>query len=348
LKQRCAFCGDAVEHGMRFCCDECAAAESALKSAIPQTPTAGCREHKPSSACHDSLFDTQVASVTSAFASLASPSFRLVGMSADVPFSGFFSPDSSVSARARWPGGRVGDADVSRLAAFTHAPTFSSSVSSSAATPQPSALGATASASGRAGFDATAVTSMYGEDALAPLGVTSGRATLAAMTAPMRSTSGGVGAGGAADGGAGAGVEPLDEPSLCIPWVEPEVGRDFVATTFDRLGIVRQVDLVPREDHFLCFVHFYSWRTDDPEVDSMRVSSDPFHVTLPPPTPTPAPVPAPAAPPAAVPPAAQTVRPPAPACANGPAPPSPSPSLPPCSLLLRPAAVPVLLLRERC
>ncbi len=64
---------------------------------------------------------------------------------------------------------------------------------------------------------------------------------------------------------------PAYEPSLCIPWVSPEVSRELVIATFEVFGAIRQVDLVPREDHFLCFVHFNSWKTEDPAVNILRV-----------------------------------------------------------------------------
>jgi hypothetical protein len=39
------------------------------------------------------------------------------------------------------------------------------------------------------------------------------------------------------------------------------------------------VDLVPREDHFLCFVHFHSWKIDDPSVNCLRVRPPPLTLT---------------------------------------------------------------------
>jgi hypothetical protein len=76
-------------------------------------------------------------------------------------------------------------------------------------------------------------------------------------------------------GAFGTSLSPSDaqlhEPSVCIPWVSPEVGREVIVSTFEQFGTVKQVDLVPREDHFLCFVHFDKWNVEDPAVHAVRV-----------------------------------------------------------------------------
>lgn len=76
-------------------------------------------------------------------------------------------------------------------------------------------------------------------------------------------------------GAFGTSLSPSDaqlhEPSVCIPWVSPEVGREVIVSTFEQFGTVKQVDLVPREDHFLCFVHFDKWNVEDAAVNAVRV-----------------------------------------------------------------------------
>ena len=78
----------------------------------------------------------------------------------------------------------------------------------------------------------------------------------------------------AASGSNGEAV--VHEPSVCIPWVSPDVSRDLVVSTFEQFGTILQVDLVPRDDHFLCFVHFSQWRTEDPQINVVRVSTHDF------------------------------------------------------------------------
>ena len=60
------------------------------------------------------------------------------------------------------------------------------------------------------------------------------------------------------------------QPSLCVPWVRQNVTRELLQETFSPFGSVRQVDLVPKGDHFLCFVHFHSWNLDSPVACAVR------------------------------------------------------------------------------
>lgn len=50
-------------------------------------------------------------------------------------------------------------------------------------------------------------------------------------------------------------------PSLCIPYVPDSTTKVDVAIVFGPLcGEVDRVDMVPKVDHFLVFVHFKQWR----------------------------------------------------------------------------------------
>jgi hypothetical protein len=60
------------------------------------------------------------------------------------------------------------------------------------------------------------------------------------------------------------------QPSLCVPWVRQNVTRELLQETFSPFGSVRQVDLVPKGDHFLCFVHFHAWKLDNPAAVALR------------------------------------------------------------------------------
>jgi hypothetical protein len=71
--------------------------------------------------------------------------------------------------------------------------------------------------------------------------------------------------------GPGGEVVTINEPSVCIPWVSPDVSRDLIVSTFEQFGRVQQVDLVPRDDHFLCFIHFLAWNVDDAACRAVRV-----------------------------------------------------------------------------
>ena len=62
------------------------------------------------------------------------------------------------------------------------------------------------------------------------------------------------------------------EPSLCVPWVRQNVTRELLTETFSPYGSVKQVDLVPKGDHYLCFIHFHAWKLDDPIACAVRVS----------------------------------------------------------------------------
>ena len=78
-------------------------------------------------------------------------------------------------------------------------------------------------------------------------------------------------AGGPTNGRMPSAADGLDEPSLCIPWMSADVKRETVIATFEQFGRVRQVDLVPRDDHVLCFVHFIRWDISNPNTNLVRV-----------------------------------------------------------------------------
>lgn len=58
--------------------------------------------------------------------------------------------------------------------------------------------------------------------------------------------------------------------------VRVQVGREVIISTFEQFGPVRHIDLVPREDHFLCFIHFERWRVEDPAISAVRVCGPPL------------------------------------------------------------------------
>ena len=57
---------------------------------------------------------------------------------------------------------------------------------------------------------------------------------------------------------------------MCVPWVKHSVSREMLHDAFSSLGTVRQVDLVSKGDHFLCFVHFFAWDVDSPVAAGVR------------------------------------------------------------------------------
>lgn len=61
------------------------------------------------------------------------------------------------------------------------------------------------------------------------------------------------------------------QPSLCVPWVKNSVTKDVLYEAFSQLGTLRQLDLVPKGEHQLCFVHFVAWDIGNPVVAAMRL-----------------------------------------------------------------------------
>ncbi len=48
------------------------------------------------------------------------------------------------------------------------------------------------------------------------------------------------------------------------------VSREVLQEAFSTLGHVRQVDLVPKGDHNLVFIHFHSWSSDSEAARGTR------------------------------------------------------------------------------
>ena len=64
---------------------------------------------------------------------------------------------------------------------------------------------------------------------------------------------------------------PANEPSLCIPWVYPNITKERVQQTIEAIGFgeIDRIDMVKRQgqdgkqDHQRVFVHFKKWNNTD-------------------------------------------------------------------------------------
>ena len=94
-----------------------------------------------------------------------------------------------------------------------------------------------------------------------------------AVTASAVSAGGGEGGGDAmgmrvgagastSDGSAGAPDGSDGYPGVCVPYLPKDIDRGYVKDVFSSLcGPVARVDLVPKTDHYIAFVHLMSWRS---------------------------------------------------------------------------------------
>ena len=55
-----------------------------------------------------------------------------------------------------------------------------------------------------------------------------------------------------------------------MPWVKHSVTRELLAEAFGVLGKIRQIDLVSKGDHLLCFVHFLAWDVSNASSAAVR------------------------------------------------------------------------------
>jgi hypothetical protein len=60
------------------------------------------------------------------------------------------------------------------------------------------------------------------------------------------------------------------QPSICVPWVKHSVTREMLQEAFGTLGKIRQIDLVSKGDHLLCFVHFLAWDVTSASSNAVR------------------------------------------------------------------------------
>lgn len=75
---------------------------------------------------------------------------------------------------------------------------------------------------------------------------------------------------------------PVNEPSLCIPWVYSNITKERVLETIEAIGLgdIERIDMVKRDgrdgkaDHQRVFIHFKKWYSNDTADHARRLLLD--------------------------------------------------------------------------